>query len=131
MYSTKSRTQKRSPSATQSSHGRPFWKVLPFEVKQYVALAVAWQTLLESQHPEQVVGQLLLAPWHVPETHPSPLVVQFWHAPPVTPHAVSAVPATQLLPWQHPPTQVLALHVPPLSGTPPPESTGPASAGPT
>jgi hypothetical protein len=56
--------------------------------------------------------------------------VQSTHAAPVNPHAVFAVPATQVLPWQHPMTQFCALHVLlVVSGAVVPESTGPASLG--
>jgi hypothetical protein len=56
--------------------------------------------------------------------------VQSTHAAPVNPHAAFAVPATQVLPWQHPMTQFCALHVLLLvSGAVVPESTGPASLG--
>jgi hypothetical protein len=131
MPTPKATMQSRSFLAVQSVHAVPLWKggPLPAFVKQYCTLEVAWHTSFESQQPEQVLEQVLDGASHRPEKQVAPVVVQSAHTPPVSPHAVFELPATQLLPWQQPLVQFCGLQVLVLpSGEPAPVSKAGASS---
>jgi hypothetical protein len=116
--------------APQVAHARPFAPHAPLPVPAthippvpqhpplhaWVASHRLEQTCVATLHDSSGAQSLeLLQPHEVPLSHtwPTPETVQSPHVPPPRPHALVAVPATHVVPEQHPPLHpvVLAPHV--------------------
>jgi hypothetical protein len=112
-----------NPSWVQSSHEE-------LSEPHDVSDVPARQLLFPSQHPAHVPSMHAVVPPPLdpqsPWLHVSLDVVQSMHVTPFSPHCVSPVAATQVVPTQHP-VQLLPLHDGAAESTPPPESTAPES----